>query len=103
MMVRELRPFDAQACGLPLFQPALMGADVLVAELHQLLRGHAAQRTLRAAAVYDDLGILGQIRARTSLPTLSRGTRREPAMFSPSNHSSVSTFQSWTGRLFSRS
>ena len=43
--------------------------------------------------------VLGKFVLRTSLPTLSRGTRREPAMFSPLNHSSVRTFQNWNDRL----
>ena len=58
-----LRLFDYEASTLPLFQPALVSANVSVTELHQFLRGHAALRTLRAAAVYDDLRGLGQIRA----------------------------------------
>jgi hypothetical protein len=44
------------------FESALTGADVFVAKFHQLLRGHTALRTLRVAAVYDDLHIPGQIR-----------------------------------------
>src|SRR5712692_2781122 len=46
---------------------------------------------------------LGKFVLRTSFPTLSRGTRRDPAMFSPLNHSSVRTFQNLKERLLSRS
>jgi len=60
--------FDNQARALPLFQSALVGTNVLIAELSQLLRRHAALRALRAAAVYDDLRILGQIRAAHLVP-----------------------------------
>src|ERR1700693_743717 len=55
----DLCLFDCQACALPLFQSALVSANVSVSELRQFLRGHTAQRTSRAAAVYDDLRILG--------------------------------------------
>src|SRR6266849_9410146 len=46
--------------------------------------------------------VLGKFVLRTSLPTLSRGTRCEPKMFSPLNHSSVRTFQNWMGRWLFR-
>src|SRR5450432_3798027 len=51
-----------KACGFPLFQPAFIGAEVFIAQFQQLLRRHAALRTLQAAAVYDDSRTLGQIR-----------------------------------------
>jgi hypothetical protein len=46
-----------------LIQAALIRANVVAAELYQFLRRQAAQRTLRAAAVYDDFRVPGQIRA----------------------------------------
>src|SRR6202040_1608136 len=50
--------------------------DVVVAELREFLRCHAALRTLRAAAVYDDLRVLGQIRAAYFVAHLAQ---RHPA------------------------
>ena len=51
---------DREACALPLFQPAFIRANAFITEFDQFFSRHAA---LRAAAVYDDLSVLGQIRA----------------------------------------
>src|ERR1043165_4558526 len=54
---------DREARAFPFFQPALISTNAFVAKFDQFLCRHPAQRALRAAAVYDDHGILGQIRA----------------------------------------
>ena len=54
---------DREACALPFFQSALIGTNAFIAKFDQLFRRHATLRALRAAAVYDDLSVLGQIRA----------------------------------------
>jgi hypothetical protein len=97
--MRALHHAFSTACAFPLFESTLVGANILIAQFGERFRRHRLGGHF-GPPQYTTISVFrGKFVLRTSWPTLSRGTGREPAMFSPLNQSSVKTLQSWNGGL----